>query len=129
MLRGAALAFDGQGIWWTDGDSRYAGLIPWTEIAAVGVGTYRDPRSTSSSKLDAWLEVYLKDPAPQPAPELSHHFFEVVSPAPHLGGHCYRFQLVHDGSAQAVEQAAARWNPALWHGTWDHAHRPRSARH
>ncbi|GAB3682978.1 hypothetical protein GCM10027589_52680 [Actinocorallia lasiicapitis] len=128
MRRGAAVAFDQQGIWWTDGDAAYAGGIPWADVAAVGVGTYRDPRSTASSRLDQWLEVYLTDPDPRPVPELSHLFFEVVSPMPFLGGYCYRFQLLPSGAAQAAEQAAARWNPQLWRGSWEHLHRPRSAR-
>jgi hypothetical protein len=116
-----ALAFDARGVWWSEGGR--SGVIPWQDLAAVGLGDGRTQRR-SYRPLDnlpviTALELYPTTAAASARVEAEK--FRVDAPAlrPDLPAVRYRFPI--PGSSRftgLAEQAVQRFAPELWVGRY-----------
>jgi hypothetical protein len=127
IRRGSAVAVDRSGLWWSEGDSTYADVIPWEEVRAVAVGVWRGPRRSNAPAMSRYLEVYLTDPALAGRhPRLASRWFDVRPPVD-LPERCFRFHLSAAGAAEGLERAVRETRPALWAGEFEHTVAPASA--
>ncbi|MFF5206303.1 hypothetical protein [Streptosporangium sp. NPDC000396] len=124
MRRGARIAVDGTGLWWSDGDEAYADAIPWDEVRAVAIGVWRGPRRTSPPKMSRYLEIYLISTEHAGRhPRLASKWYD-VRPPEDLPDRCYRFHLVVPGAHDLLARAVRDRHPGLWIGEFEHTAAP-----
>lgn len=114
-----ALAFDTSGVWWSDAGRN--GVIPWRDLAAVGIGDGRT-RRRSYRPLDNLPVITAVELYPNTADGHGEAArFTVAAPPlrPDLPSVRYRFPIPGSGRFTGLaEQAVRRFAPHLWLGRY-----------
>jgi len=119
-LRGMGIAIDDEGIHPFDG--RRGDTIEWSEIAAVGFGSYEGTYRGIKTKTLSALEIYLTQPDFAAGRRRIRGDWHRVDPA--AAGYssgCFRYNVSPYGDdAARVENAVRRYRPQLWSGPFVH---------
>lgn len=114
------VAIDAAGVWWYR--DRHATLVPWPDIAGVGVGYLQAPTaavvggSSPGQRKNLALEVFLRRPDLPEGSALRTWSATEPSPAPALPADRLRFVIPAGSDRHDLHAAVARYAPQLWVG-------------
>jgi hypothetical protein len=116
------VAVDAAGIWWYR--DRRATLVPWPEIAGVGVGYLQAPAaavvggSSPGQRKNLALEVFLHTPDLPAGSALRTWSATEPAPAPTLPADRLRFVMPAGADRRDLHAAVERYAPRLWVGEY-----------
>jgi hypothetical protein len=119
-LRGMGIVIDDEGIHPFDG--RRADTIAWSEIAAVGFGSYSGTYRGMQTRTLSALEIYLThEDYAAGRRRIRGDWHQVKPPAKGYSSGCFRYTVTPYGNdADRVEKAVCRYRPQLWSGPFVH---------
>jgi hypothetical protein len=117
------VAIDGAGVWWYR--DRRATLVPWPDIAGVGVGYLQAPAaavvggSSLGQRKNVALEVFLRTPDLSEGSALRTWSATEPAPAPTLPADRLRFVILTQGDGHDLHATVERYAPELWVGEYE----------
>jgi hypothetical protein len=117
------VAIDAAGVWWYR--DRGATLVPWPDIAGVGVGYLKAPAvavvggSSLGQPKDFALEVFLRTPDLPENSALRTWSVTEPAPVPTLPADRLRFAVPAGSDRRDLHAAVARHAPRLWVGEYE----------
>lgn len=117
------VAVDAAGIWWYR--DRHATLVPWPDIAGVGIGHLRAPSvaqvagSSLGNRKNPALEVFLRTPHLPEGSVLRTWAAAEPAPNPALPADRLRFVLPTGSDGHGLRTAVERHAPRLWVGEYE----------
>lgn len=120
MLRGMGVEVDAEGVRPFDG--RRSTLIPWSDIAGVGLGSDMVSRYGIKRPSAPAFEIYVRHTdAAARYPGLRSDWRPVRPPAEDLSAGCFSYRLSASATtAEQLEAAVRRHQPDLWRGPFVH---------
>ncbi|ALG10596.1 hypothetical protein AOZ06_30165 [Kibdelosporangium phytohabitans] len=117
------VAVDAAGVWWYR--ERAATLVPWPDIAGVGVGYLRAPAaavaggSSLGRRRNFAFEVFLRVPGLPARSVLRTWAATEPPPVPSLPADRLRFVVITGGDRHDLQAAVQRHAPRLWVGEYE----------